>query len=146
MGQLRISEIITIEDIKNWNKGEIVTITAGTGAGKSYFIKNILHAFAYLKNTKILMLVHRTNCKDQFLNEIKKDKKTDSIDIATYQSLEQKKGFYYLQQYDYIVCDEFHYFMQDAAFSTTTDISLDRILGQTDKVRIFMSATGVFYT
>ena len=56
MVKKRVSEIITTEEIKKWNKGDIITITAGTGAGKSYFIKNILYAFAKQENKKILFL------------------------------------------------------------------------------------------
>ncbi|MBZ1332315.1 hypothetical protein HZR16_05880, partial [Clostridium botulinum] len=65
----RVSEIITINEIRKWNNGDIVTITAGTGAGKSYFIKNNLYAFAKAKNKKILMLIHRRNCVNQFQKE-----------------------------------------------------------------------------
>jgi len=63
----------------------------------------------------------------------------------TYQKLEYmylKKNPKDLDEYQYIVCDEFHYFMGDAAFSKTTDISLDLILSQSLATRIFMSATG----
>lgn len=140
MGKKRISEIITIDEIKKWSKGSIVTIKAGTGSGKSYFIKNILYAFAKDSKKKILMLEHRTNCKNQFLEEIKRDKKLDIIDIVTYQTLENKD--FDFNKYEYIVCDEFHYFMGDAAFNYTTDISLNKILSQKDKIKIFMSATG----
>lgn len=136
----RISEMIKIDNIKSWNKGDIITITAGTGAGKSYFIKNILYAFAKSKNKRILMLEHRVNCKKQFREELVKDKKNDIIDIVTYQTLEQRE--FNFNKYEYIVCDEFHYFMGDAVFNYTTDISLDKILGQSNSIRIFMSATG----
>lgn len=142
----RVSEIITIDKIKKWNDGDIITITASTGAGKSYFIKNNLYAFAKAKNKKILMLIHRRNCVNQFQKEIEKDNKTDVIDITTYQSLEKTKlnnnKKIDFNEYEYIICDEFHYFMGDAGFNKTTDISLNMILGQTDKIRIFMSATG----
>jgi hypothetical protein len=40
------------------------------------------------------------------------------------------------------VCDEFQYFISDASFSKTTDISLNMILSQKSVVKIFMSATG----
>ena len=88
MERKRVSEIITTEEIKKWNKGDIITITAGTGAGKSYFIKNILYAFAKKENKKILFLIHRTDCKNQFYEEIKRDNKLDTINIKTYQSIE----------------------------------------------------------
>lgn len=142
---MKVGELIKIEGIQSWNKGDIITIKAGTGAGKSYFIKNMLYAFAKKENKKILMLIHRVDCINQFQKEIEKANKTDNIEIKSYQSLEYKiKNGIELDfsEYEYIVCDEFHYFMSDAAFNKTTDISLNAILGQTDKIRIFMSATG----
>ncbi|MCR1833160.1 DEAD/DEAH box helicase family protein [Oceanobacillus caeni] len=143
--RMYISDIITNEDIKSWNKGEIVTIEAGTGAGKSHFIKTRLFLHAKESNQKILMLVHRLNCLDQFQYEIQKGNRSDVIRVSTYQSIEadaRKRKKYDFGEYDYIVCDEFHYFMSDAAFNIYTDLSLKEILNQTNKVRILMSATG----
>lgn len=142
---MRVSELVTIDEINKWNNGDIITIKAGTGAGKSYFIKNNLYAIAKKNRHKILFLLHRTNCINQFRQELIKDKKTDVIHIQSYQSIEHKirknKNFD-LTEYKYIVCDEFHYFVSDAAFNITTDISLNKILNQSDKIRLFMSATG----
>lgn len=142
----RVSELITTDEIRRWSSNDIITITAGTGVGKSYFIKNILYAFAKKENKRILFLIHRSNCVNQFQKEIEADKKTDFIDIKTYQSLESlyinnNKPFDFAN-YQYIVCDEFHYFMSDASFNKTTDISLNLILSQKNKIKIFMSATG----
>lgn len=142
---MKVGQLIKVEGIKSWNNGDIITIKAGTGAGKSYFIKNLLYAFAKKEDKRILMLIHRVNCINQFQKEIEEANKTDNIEIKSYQSLEYKiKNGIELDfsEYEYIVCDEFHYFMSDAAFNKTTDMSLNAILGQTDKIRIFMSATG----
>jgi len=141
----RVSEEVTIDKIEKWDETDIITICAGTGVGKSYFIKNNLYAMAKRDGNKILMLIHRTNCITQFEEEIIRDKKTDVIDIMTYQRLEYMflKGSYKdLSDYQYIICDEFHYFMSDASFSKTTDISLNMILEQLFTTKIFMSATG----
>lgn len=145
MNKKRVSEIISPNKIKEWRKGNVVTIKAGTGAGKSYFIKNILYAFAKSNNKKILFLIHRSNCVDQFQREIIKDNKVNVIHIRTYQWIETmiiNKKCLDLDEYDYIVCDEFHYFISDASFNKTTDISLNTILEYNDAVKIFMSATG----
>lgn len=141
----RVSEIIKIEEVRKWKSEHTITITAGTGAGKSYFIKNILYAFAEKKHKKILMLIHRSCCVNQFREELIRDKKADIIDVKTYQSLEfheLKQMGNDLSKYQYIVCDEFHYFMSDASFNKITDISLNLILSQSNAVKIFMSATG----
>ena len=93
------------------------------------------------------MLLHRTNCKNQFIDELIRDNKTDVIDIMTYQKLERidlNNKEYDFSKYQYIVCDEFHYFMSDAAFNITTDLSLRMILKQVFPIKIFMSATGSY--
>ncbi|MGG4508232.1 helicase-related protein [Heyndrickxia sporothermodurans] len=139
-----VSEVVTIDEVKSWNDGDIITIEAGTGAGKSRFIKVSLYAHAKAQGKKILFLLHRTNCVNQFQMEIEQDNKTDIIDIKTYQHIEAKiryTGDYDFSGYQYIVCDEFHYFMQDH-FNKYTDLSLNAILEQSDKIKIFMSATG----
>lgn len=142
---MRVSELVTIDEINKWKNGDIVTISAGTGAGKSYFIKNNLYAIAKRDNKKILFLIHRTNCVNQFQMEIERDKKTDVIDIKTYQKIEydiRKKGTFDFSPYKYIVSDEYHYFVEsDAVFNKFTDMSLNAILSQSDKIRVFMSAT-----
>lgn len=39
----RVSDLITREDIQKWEPDVPVVIMAGTGVGKSYFIKNTLY-------------------------------------------------------------------------------------------------------
>lgn len=140
----RVSELITVQEIKKWAIGDVVTITAGTGAGKSYFIKNVLYAFAKANNKKILYLINRCDTNNQFRKELISNKKTDVIDLYTYQSLENTKINnieFDFSEYEYIVCDEAHYFISDAAFNKNTDISLNMILENTTTTKIFMSAT-----
>lgn len=145
----RVSDVITKETIQGWNKGQIITVTAGTGVGKSYWVKNTLYDVAKSNGDKILFLLHRVNCVNQFKVEIERENKSDVIKIMTYQSLESlyKNNIKFnFKKYKYIVADEFHYFMSDGSFSKTTDMSLQGILDQTDKYRIFMSATSHYIT
>ena len=142
----RVSDIIPIADIEEWRNDEIVIIEAGTGAGKSYFIKNVLYEYAKSQGKKILFLIHRSDCRDNFKAEIERDGKTDVIDLKTYQAIEQnvfdRNQHFSYDEYMYIVCDEFHYFISDAAYNKTTDISFNEIISQKNAVKIFMSATG----
>lgn len=85
---IRVSDIINKSEIEKWKKGDVVTISAGCGSGKSYFIKNVLYEIAKQKNQKILMLIHRTACVNQFTLEIEDAGKADTIDIKTYQGIE----------------------------------------------------------
>lgn len=121
--KMRVSEKISAKDIDSWNnehKGKAITIKAGCGKGKSYFIKNCLYERAKAENKKILILVHRSNCDYQFSEEIIRDGKTDIIDISTYQSIEWdllNKEVVDLSKYKYLVSDEFHYFISDSGFN-----------------------------
>ena len=84
----RISDIITKEEASKWKIGSNILVAAPMGAGKSYFCKNTLYELAKEVNGKILMLIHRSNCVEQFKYEIERDGKADVIDVRTYQSLE----------------------------------------------------------
>ena len=141
---MRVSELITCDTIRQWSVNDTISITAGTGAGKSYWVKNILYLIAAEQKEKILFLIHRSNCINQFQNEILKDNKQDVIDIMSYQKLEAHYLKYNehldLREYKYIVCDEFHYFLSDATFNKSTDLSLNNILDQ-KAIKVFMSAT-----
>ncbi len=142
----RVSDIISTDNIKSWTIKDIIVISAGTGTGKSYFIKNSLYQYAKENGKRILFLIHRSNCTTQFKGEIIRDKKDDVIDILTYQKIEYDilnfdKHINY-SQYAYIVCDEFHYFISDAKFNNTTDVSFKEIMTQKQCIKIFMSATG----
>lgn len=132
-------------DIPKWDNGNIITIESGTGSGKSHFIKNDLYNYAKGEGDKILLLVHRLNTYTQFSIELKKGRKFDVFSIMTYQTIEaiEKKGERFdFSKYKYIVCDEFHYFTSDSSQNNSTNISLNAILDETSKTRIFMSATG----
>lgn len=143
-----LSELISIEEIEKWNnkwgKGKYVVIKAPTGCGKSYMVKNDLYKIAKESNQKILMLVNRACLKKEFNIEITNDNKNDTIDVMTYQTLESfyrnNHMPYDLSKYEYIVCDEAHYFFNDSVFNKYTQVSYDTIENN-DKTKIFMSAT-----
>lgn len=142
----RITDIIKKNDVLTWKQGDNILISAPMGAGKSYFCKNVLYDIAKSANGKILMLIHRANCVEQFKHEIEADEKADVVEVVTYQSLEYSKlhniNKYNLSDYMYIVCDEFHYFFNDSSFNNKTEISFNMIMSNTNSIHIFMSATG----
>ena len=144
-GKLRVTDVIGEDEIQKWHCDTPIIISAGTGVGKSYFVKNTLYEFARLGQKKILMLIHRRLCVEQFQMEIESDHKDDVIDIMTYQKLEKIEMYeakINLEKYAYIVCDEFHYFISDAGFNNVTDISFKKILEVEGAIKVFMSATG----
>lgn len=138
-----ISEIISEKEIVTWENQNIL-ITAPTGAGKSYFIKNKLYDYAVANNKKILYLLPRLDTVLQFRDEIQRGKKTDVITIKSYQEIEKrelKKVETDLSNYDYIVVDECHYFLSDSKFNFCTDISFNAILQIQNITRVFITAT-----
>lgn len=119
----RITDVISKEDVRAWKPGNNVLISAPMGAGKSYFCKNTLYDLAKEVGGKILMLIHRSNCVEQFKYEIESDGKQDVIDVVTYQSLEYGRLHNTskqidLSKYKYVVSDEFHYFSMTVVLIT----------------------------
>lgn len=89
MGTVGVTDVIKKEDALKWKPCDNVLIASPMGSGKSYFCKNILYGVAKSENKKILMLIHRSNCVEQFKYEIEADGKSDVIEVATYQSLKK---------------------------------------------------------
>ena len=146
MKKIRVTDLIKKEDVEKWKPRDNILIASPMGAGKSYFCKNTLYDMAKSVNGKILMLIHRSNCVEQFQYEIEADGKVDVIEVITYQSLEysvlHNTNKFDLSKYMFVVCDEFHYFFNDSSFNNKTAISFNMIMSNTESVHVFMSATG----
>ena len=146
MKKIRVTDLIKKEDVEKWKPRDNILIASPMGAGKSYFCKNTLYDIAKSVNGKILMLIHRSNCVEQFQYEIEADGKVDVIEVITYQSLEysvlHNTNKFDLSKYMFVVCDEFHYFFNDSSFNNKTAISFNMIMSNTESVHVFMSATG----
>ncbi|MDD7637866.1 MAG: DEAD/DEAH box helicase family protein [Clostridiales bacterium] len=151
------------KDYKKWENYNKVFISAPTGSGKTYFILNVLLPYACSQNKKILFLVNRKILKTQMETEISifPFEIAQSIRVETYQTIEKqlceirsdiqskyigvagnkalKKRY---EGFDYVVCDECHYFLTDSNYNTNTEVSFRWIQDVfANKVRIFMSAT-----
>jgi len=136
-----VSDLIKLKDIEQWVEGYIIAINAHTGSGKSYFIKKILKDYCIANKKNILLLTNRDILKDQFIHELIEDDKDGIITVKNYQSIETRIIHNIpIDDYDYIVCDEYHYLFNDT-FNFCTDISLDYILGQSSSIKILLSAT-----
>lgn len=143
-----VSDIINSDEIKNWEESGItdILINTPTASGKSTFILNTLYNYAKDNGKRILMLVHRTRTLNQFKDDMIKYKNinSDILALMSYQSIEdyfmKNHNNKNLDSYDYIICDEVHYWFGDSAFSTTCDLSLSNII-TTNATRIYMSAT-----
>ncbi|MGA3674092.1 DEAD/DEAH box helicase [Lysinibacillus agricola] len=141
----KISEVIS-ESYKDWNAGDMVSIASGTGSGKSYFVQNVLAEYAKQNGELIIYLVPRIKLKEQIEASLEKQGITN-IEVKLYQTVEAKcnnhgKNNDWLNAYKYIVCDESHYFTNDASFNNYTDMSLEHLLSTSHAVLLFLSATG----
>lgn len=158
-----ISDEIGNEYLK-WTYGDIVFITASTGAGKSHFILNVYLDWIIQKGGRLLYLVNRRILREQLQNEVNTEiaraisekygldtNIQNYIEITTYQALENSlKSSYYeackclesMQKFTCVVCDECHYFYTDSNFNTGTELSLDLIRELfNNKLQIYISAT-----
>ncbi len=158
-----VSDVIK-KEYTEWKSGNRIYISAATGTGKTNFILKELLPHAVRCDKRILYLVNREILKEQLLESVKEQLQyyyyQSNITIETYQALEKKMASYLYQtnwwritdsfrsimnyyNYDYIICDECHYFLADSNFNTNTAFSYafvqDLCLGQ--KICIFLSAT-----
>ena len=97
----------------------------------------------------ILVLTNRTANRKQIVNHLKNgcsSLKQLYVKVISYQELEKDIGMTSeeLDKYDYIVCDESHYFLEDSEFNSNTNISLMKIMGTRRAIKIFMSATNQY--
>lgn len=143
-----ISDVITKEDIESWSNKEIVFIEAPTGSGKSHFIKHTLSEYNSFK--RFLILVNRRIIKNQSEEElIKEYGDCENIKIVTYQYINNKIleqdiiKLEELSNYDYIICDEGHFYCEESVYVTNSDLVFDWVMKR-DSIKIFMTATAYF--
>lgn len=137
----KFNDVLDEKIIKSWD-GNNVILNGATGSGKTYFIFNNLYEFAKMNGRNILFLCNR---KELFLEVFREKERLQlyNIDVMLYQTLQEMlKREDFMQQYNYIVCDEFHYVLNDALFNKYTDLTYDWIINQVNSIKIFMSGTG----
>lgn len=138
---IKIAQYIIDNNIQETNT---VLITAPTGKGKSWFIKNQLYNYCkkHKSKLKILYLLPRAVVRDEFKAELTAEHKDDIITVMLYQDFEKRDVFPSFDVYDIIICDECHYFVSDAMYNSFTYRSYERIFQfANNKLRFFITAT-----
>jgi energy-coupling factor transporter ATP-binding protein EcfA2 len=137
-----ISDIINLNAVDNLEKGKQYLIIGGTGSGKTYWVKNTLLSNVIRKRKTMLLLVHRSRLKKQTIEDIQIVIKTmgmeNDIKVIAYQKTDDFTQDY-LDRFDYIVCDEAHYFVNDSWNNRTQD-ELEKIKNS-KAAKIYMTAT-----
>ena len=151
------------EEYKQWSKGDIVTIQAQTGTGKTYFVKNVLVPYMD-KYERMLIVSNRVNLKRQIkidllrlcgkeipkdLKELDKITKVGNVTLLSYHQIaimrqaQEEKGKELRLNYDYIVCDECHWFKSDASFCDKTELTWEELIRtrHENAIIIYISAT-----
>lgn len=135
---LYLSEEFTKEKFSNMERGHNYCFFAEPDSGKTSMIAKNLQPLAEERNEKILFLYPRKSIGEQTAKKFR----DSSIDCMSYQKLEKliKKGAI-LPRYDYIVCDEAHYFVEDANINFDTELSFDFINNENESVKIILTGT-----
>lgn len=149
-----VKEIIG-DDFTKWrNRFGAVFIQTPTQSGKTRFFFDFLSWFMEMgkvKTKKILFLVSRKALLKKVQEDIKRFAAKNymvaidiiqCVELTTYQHIEfclgKSSGWH--GDYDYIFCDEAHYFLNDSSFNPNTFASY-RWLLNTSGVKVYMSAT-----
>ena len=137
-----LSEQISVEQVTEWGNGKVV-LDCATGMGKTTLINKVVAKVAGNKNACVLFLSSRTALTEQQMKNLTRLGVTN-MDVKTYQwlesLLERGEEDEIKDRYAFIVCDECHYFTNDATFNDNTQISYKWIEKQ--PTVIYMSATG----
>lgn len=129
-------------EMYKWKRNDIVFLNAGTGTGKTSFIKMVCET----RQVNVLILTNRVANRKQIENDL------DfllyyprRVNVLSYQALETSGNGYVqaLENYDFIFMDESHYFTKDNTFNTMTNCSYNKLMTMKSKraIRVFMSAT-----
>lgn len=137
------------EEYKEWQPKSNILIGAAMGSGKTQFVLNTLSKHAKENKKKILFLSNRTELTKEINSKIEELKLYGIVEVLTYQALERTLlnrnngisfSISYLNVFNYVICDECHYFLTDA-WTNKTDISYFFVLNHPKAVKLYMSAT-----
>lgn len=141
-----ISDLVTLDEVKSWKRGDNILIKSQTGTGKSFFITNILARYCEENNLRALIFSNRNLLKQQ--NEKLAMKNVECINYQFVEQMNKEKLEEKLATFDIINLDECHYFFKDASFNRNTQRVLEYALQPTNQIKIFLSATPepLYYT
>ncbi len=144
---------------EQWYPGEYVFLESSCSTGKNTFLEELVRSQKY---GKVLILCNRSANQKQImsrlgLDTVKKNKLKElertgkisvnlagsKVDVMTYQSLELQSKCWSreLEGYGVLCLDESHYWVQDSQFNARAAISLEKVLGTVNPIKLFMSAT-----
>lgn len=148
--KIYVSDTITTDVIEKLEKGNNYLIGSEMSSGKNYWVRNVLLPYALDKRKRTLVLSHRRENFDQQKNYLEEYHQEclrqflgGMFELKTYQAFQKmiKRNDPMINSYDYIVCDEAHYFVSDSSFNSKTEIAFNFLDDNKSAVKFFMSAT-----
>lgn len=145
----RVTDVLTHEVINTWKPDEAVLIHGGMGIGKTYWVLHMVCSYYAQRNQKVLMVFPRIPIRQETIHERWKYD-VGNLDTTSYQHIENEfeesrshnTMIAQLKQYACIVCDEYHYWIQDSIFNKKTEYSYNAIMHETAGVqKVLLSAT-----
>ena len=125
-------------DFRTWRPGERILLSAGCGTGKTSFAVGPLAEYARTEGRSILYLTPRRALTHSLVSRHSQA----GVCYRTYQAIEQDllDGYTPLKGYDYIICDEAHYFVSDSTFNFRVEESW-RAISSSRATVIYMTGT-----
>lgn len=151
-----VSDLVTVDIIEALQPGNNYLISSEMNSGKNYWARNVLLPFADKSDKRTLLLSHRINTLQQqshYLEDYRLEKmkqfRGGMFEMLTYQRFQNmiRRGDPMIDTFDYIVCDEAHYFISDSSFNPATELAFNFLNDNEEAVKIFMTGTpdGLYY-
>lgn len=157
-----IGNLLNQETVKRWETGGYV-IESQTGSGKSTLISSTLMPLAKERNKLVAIIVPRTALAMQYKKDLAKEFQPDLLNLLTDLGLQRHRQFdnadvYLMQEftdfdirkefekkmhlYEFVVLDEVHAFVGDAAFNPYTYDILEFLVSASENSRrLYITAT-----
>ncbi|MGG4490824.1 DEAD/DEAH box helicase family protein [Metabacillus idriensis] len=156
IGKTYVSDFITEDVVEKLEKGKNYLIGSEMNSGKNYWARNVLLPFALENNKRTLFLSHRlqslkqqSNYLEEYKEECIRQFKGGMFEIKSIQGFQKmiQRRDPMIKSFDYIICDEAHYFVSDSSFNTKTELSFNFLNQNVEAVKIFMTGTydGLYY-
>lgn len=158
-----ITERLTADRVRRWNAHTPVLVSAQTGAGKTTFVLKVLLPVMKERGKRLVILCSRKVLAQQIRRAAARLEMPDSpdelieayikyrrnfgaVDVYTYQEValrfQNDQFVRSFQYYGAVVCDECHFFIQDAQFNMFTERIFQMIQKYASKsVRVYLTAT-----
>lgn len=133
-----LSNRFTEEDFANMNQHEMYALYSAPDTGKTTLITDVLQKHLVKSGKTALYLTSRLAILNQIGNKINDEVMT----CCTYQKVETvlDAGLHFQSDYDFIICDEAHYFVEDSLLTQKTDLSFG-FVNQSNAIVILMTGT-----